>query len=73
MDATIVTLLTIAVILLSLVIIALLAAVTIVIVKVNHIAKSVDQITGNLASATDWLSPVKVFSEVTKAIQHIRK
>ena len=30
------------------------------------IMKKVDKITMNVASATDWLSPAKVFSEITK-------
>jgi hypothetical protein len=66
METTIITLLTIAVILLSIVIIALLAAVVMVVVKVNRIAKSLDDITSNVASATAWLSPMKLFSEAAK-------
>lgn len=65
----VITLLTISVILLSVVIIALLAAVTLVIIKVNHIAKSVDQITSNIASATAWANPVKLFTEVFTAFR----
>ncbi len=61
-----VTLLTITVILLSIVIIALLAAETVVLLKVNREVKSLDAITHNLASATDWLSPLKVVGEITK-------
>ena len=68
---TVITLLTIVVILLSVVIVVLLAAVIAVLVKVNRIAKRVENITINLASATEWLSPVKMLAEVTAAIKKL--
>ena len=61
---TLVTLLTIAVILLSVVIVALLAAVTMVLVKVSRLVKDIQATTANLASASEWLSPVKVISTI---------
>lgn len=61
-----VTLLTVAVVLLSIVIVALLAVMTIVLVKVHRIVKTLDAITQNVASATDWLSPVKVFNQIVR-------
>ncbi len=70
---TLIILLSIAVILLSVVIVALLAAVVLVIVKVNRIAKSVDDITTNRSSATAWLSPPKLFAEAVSAIKKFRK
>lgn len=63
---TLVTLLTIAVILLSVVIVALLVAVTVVLIKVHHLVKTVDAITTNVASATEWLSPTKVISTAVR-------
>lgn len=63
---TIVVLLTVTVILLSVVIIALLAALTLVLVKLNHLVKSVNATATNLAAATEWLSPMKVFSYASK-------
>lgn len=70
---TLVVLLSIAVILLSVVIVALLAAVTMVVVKMNKIAKSVDDITSNFASASAWLSPAKIFAEAISAFKQFRK
>ena len=65
----VITLLTIAIVLLSLVIVALLVAVILVIIKVNHIAKSIDAVTSNLANATNWVNPVKIFTEVFAAFR----
>lgn len=63
---TIVVLLTITVVLLSIVIVSLLAVAIAVLVKVRKIARSLERITTNVASATDWLTPAKVFSEAIK-------
>lgn len=60
----VITLLTITVILLSVVIVAMLSAIIVILVKVNRIARSIDAITHNLASASDWLSPVKLIGQV---------
>ena len=62
----VVTLLTITVILLSVVIIALLTAVTLVLIKIKRIAKTVDEITQNVAAATEWFSPMGFFSHLVK-------
>jgi len=61
-----VTLLTITVIILSTVIIVLLGAVAAVLIKINRIAKSIDAITQNVASASDWLSPMKAMSNIAR-------
>jgi hypothetical protein len=63
---TIVVLLTVTVILLSVVIIAMLAALTIVLIKLNHLAKRVNATADHLATATEWLSPVKVFGYASR-------
>jgi len=34
-------------------------------VRLNTVMKSVSKITTNVASATEWLSPTKVFSEIS--------
>ena len=56
---TIIILLSIIIGLLSVIIVALLAVVITLLAKLN-----VDKITTNVASATEWLSPTKVFSEI---------
>lgn len=66
---TLVILLTIAVILLSIVIIALLAAAVVVIVKINHIARNVEEVTHNLSHVTDWFVPTKVFGAVARVFR----
>ena len=66
---TLVILLSIAVIMLSVVVIALLAAITLVVVKVNRIAKNVDAETHNAAHASEWLVPAKVFAAAVKALR----
>ena len=45
-------------------IVALLATVTVLIVRLNKIAKNVEAISHNVASATEWFSPMKIFSIV---------
>ena len=61
-----VTLLTVAVILLSVVIVALLVTMTIVLVKVHRVINSIDATMQHVASASEWLSPVKVLSHLVK-------
>ena len=63
---TIIVLLTIIAALLSIVILVLLGTIISLLIRINAIMKKVDKITMNAASATDWLSPAKVFSEITK-------
>ena len=60
----IVTLLTIIVGLLSLVTLALLGVLIALLVKLRRVAKKVDSVTANLARATEWLSPTKVFGAI---------
>jgi hypothetical protein len=63
-SATIIVLLTITVILLSIVIIALVAAITVLIVRLNKIAHNIEAISSNVAEATEWFSPTKIFSTI---------
>ena len=61
-----VTLLSVAVILLSVVIVALLVVMTLVLIKVRQITKHINAISGNLAQATEWLTPAKIIGQVVK-------
>jgi hypothetical protein len=61
-----ITLLSIAVILLAVVIITWLTAVTLVLFRLRQLLKDIEAITTNVASASEWLSPVKVLSQITK-------
>ena len=61
-SSTIIVLLTVTVIILSVVIVALIATVTVLLFRLNRIAKSIEAVSNNLAEATEWLSPVKLFS-----------
>jgi hypothetical protein len=51
---------------LSVIIIAWLTAITVVLLKVRHVLKNIEAITSNIASASDWISPVKLFSQAAK-------
>lgn len=74
MDTTaVITLLTINLIVLSVVIIALLIATAILVVKMNKIVRNIQETTAHVASATEWLSPVKVFTELAAAIRSLKK
>jgi hypothetical protein len=64
--STAITLLTVNLIVVSVVIVLLLVVVIVLIVKLNKIAHSVQQTTANIATATEWFSPVKLFGEVAK-------
>lgn len=66
---TAITLLTVTVILLSVVIVALLVTLIVVLVKVNRAVNTVNAVGRNIASATEWLSPVKIFQEAAKAFR----
>jgi ABC-type cobalt transport system substrate-binding protein len=70
---TAITLLTINLIVLSVVIVLLLVVVIILVVKLNKIAGNVQQTTSNIASITEWFSPVKLFSEVAKVFTSFKK
>jgi len=65
---TAISLLTINLVILSLVIIVVILVGILLIVKLNKIAANVKQATENAAHITDWFSPVKVFTEVAKAV-----
>lgn len=66
---TLIVLLTIAVILLSIVIVSLLTITILVLVKLRKIAQNIDRISNNVASASDWLSPAKLFGELARAFR----
>ncbi len=63
---TIIVLLTVTVILLSVVIVAVLAALIIALVRLNKLVKSITATASNVAAASEWLSPVKIFSYASK-------
>lgn len=67
--STAITLLTINLVVLSLVIILVIVAAIILVVKLNKIARNVQQTTNNVANITEWFSPVKVFGELVKAFK----
>ncbi len=71
--ATVITLLTVNLIVLSVVIITLIIVAIVLAVKLNKIASNVQQTTENMASITNWFSPVKVFAEIANAIRTIKK
>lgn len=60
----IITLLTIAVLLLSVVVSVLLIMIIVVLAKVRKLTVNIDRIAENVAEATEWLSPVKIISEL---------
>ena len=73
----VITLLTVTVIILSVVIVAMLVVMTLVLVKIQRIVRSVDEITHNVAvsvdtvtrnvvSASEWLSPVTLITHIAK-------
>ena len=66
---TVIILLTITVILLSVVIITMLTVATILLIKVRKIASNMQQISTNVAEASNWLSPFKVFAALSHAIK----
>jgi heme/copper-type cytochrome/quinol oxidase subunit 2 len=70
---TISALLTITVILLSVVIITLLVIAISTLVKLRRIARNVNQITGNIAAASEWLVPSKLISEIVKLFNKNKK
>lgn len=72
-EATIIMLLTINLIVLSVVIITLIIIAIMLAVKLNRIAHNVKETTANVASITNWFSPVKVFQELAQAIKALKK
>ena len=70
---TAIVLLTINVIVLSVVIALLLISTIVLIVKLNKVAKNIQETTAHVASVTEWFSPVKVFSEAYKVVQSFKK
>ena len=71
--ATAISLLTINVIVLSVVILALLIIVIVLLIKLNKLVSNMHQVSENVAKATEWLSPVKVFSELGNIFRSFKK
>ena len=71
--STAIVLLTINLIVLTVVIVLLLIVAIVLIVKLNKVAGNVQQTTANVANITEWFSPVKVFGEIAKAINSIKR
>ncbi|MDB5163020.1 MAG: hypothetical protein JWO54_485 [Candidatus Saccharibacteria bacterium] len=71
--STAITLLTINVIVLSIVIIFIIVVAIILIVKLNKVAKNVQQTTANFAHLSEWLSPAKLFGTLAKTISTFKK
>ncbi len=71
--STAIALLTVNVIVLSIVIVLLLIVTIVLIVKLNKVASNVQQTTANVASITEWFSPVKVFSEIARVVAKFKK
>ena len=61
---TVIVLLSVIVGLLSIVILALLGVLIALLTKLRQVAKRVDEVTTNIAKATEWLSPSKLFGEI---------
>ncbi len=70
--STAITLLTINLIVLSIVIISIIVVTIVLIVKLNKVAKNVQQTTANVAHISEWFSPMKVFGELAKAISKFK-
>ncbi len=63
---TVIVLLSIIVTILSIMVVVLLALAIVLLVKIRKIASTVDTVTTNIARATEWLSPAKVFKEISQ-------
>lgn len=63
---TVIILLSVITGLLSLMTLALLGALIALLIKLRQLAARVDAVTTNIAKATEWLSPTKVFREVAQ-------
>ena len=71
--STAISLLTINLIVLSVVILLIMIVTVFLIIKLNKIASNVQQTTSNIASITEWFSPVKLFGEVAKVFTSFKK
>ncbi len=71
--STAIVLLTINLVVLSVVIILLLVVAIVLIVKLNKVANNVQQTTAHIAQATEWFSPVKLFSVIAATISSFKK
>ncbi|MDO5344064.1 MAG: hypothetical protein Q4F02_04125 [Candidatus Saccharibacteria bacterium] len=70
---TVIILMTVVIIIHSVMIIVLFGIMIALLVKLKRIAGQVEATTKNLAQATEWLSPVKVFSSALSAFKRFRK
>lgn len=67
---TVIILLSVITGLLSIMILALLGALIALLIKLRQLAARVDAVTTNIAKATEWLSPTKVFREVAQLFRN---
>ncbi len=63
---TIIILLTVIVGILSIMVIVLMSLIIMLLIKMRKIAQKVDDVTKNIAKATEWLSPMKIVSEIAQ-------
>ena len=70
---TVIILMTVVIIIHSVMIVALFGIMIALLVKIKKIAGQVETTTKNLAHATEWLSPVKVFNSAFSAFKRFRK
>lgn len=63
---TVIVLLSIIVTILSVMVIALLGVMIALLIKTRRIIQRVDDVTANIAKATEWLSPTKMFGEIMR-------
>ncbi len=63
---TVIILLTVIVGILSIMVIILMSLIIVLLVKLRKIAQKVDYVTTNIAKATEWLSPMKIVSEIAR-------
>jgi len=68
-SSTIIVLLTVTVIILSIVIVALIATVTVLLFRLNKIAKNIEAVSNHIAEATEWFSPAKLFSTIVSVFR----
>ena len=66
---TVVILLTILVVMLTIITITTLAILIVVLVKIKKVANNVGTTAQNVAAATEWLKPTKLFAELATALR----
>ena len=71
--ATAISLLTVNVIVLSIVILVLLIIVVVLLIKLSKLINNLQHVSDNVAKATEWLSPQKIFSEIIHVFRSLKK